>query len=71
MSTTTINFRIDQVSKAELQEIADKQGIKVSGLVREIITTYLERYYSSDIKPHVVVLKIPPNYTPPDYNPSH
>ena len=71
MSTTTINFRIDQVSKAELQEIADEQGLKVSGLVRDIITNYLERYYSSDKQPPVVVLEIPPNYIPPSHNSSH
>lgn len=62
MSTTTINFRIDEQSKGELQGIAEQHGLKVSSLVREIITSYLEDYKISSQVPHVVYLDIPESY---------
>ncbi|PQJ81479.1 ribbon-helix-helix domain-containing protein [Polaribacter glomeratus] len=65
MNTTTINFRIDELSKDELQEIADQKGIKVSNLVRDIITEYLENHHypTKEVqKVHEVILPIPPNY---------
>ncbi|MEE9407702.1 MAG: ribbon-helix-helix domain-containing protein [Polaribacter sp.] len=65
MNTTTINFRIDELSKDELQEIAEERGIKVSNLVREIITAFLENYNphgQEDNEVHKIVLEIPHNY---------
>jgi hypothetical protein len=62
MSATTINFRIDEQSKDELQGIAEERGLKVSSLVRDIITDFLEDYCPPEQESQVVVLPIPPNY---------
>ncbi len=58
----TINFRISEELKVELQFIAEEKEIKVSSLVREVITDYLEDYYSQEVKLHTVVLPNPANY---------
>lgn len=39
---TTINFRITEEHKKQLQIIADQKGVKISIIVRELITEYLE-----------------------------
>ncbi|WP_405567941.1 hypothetical protein [Polaribacter sp. Asnod6-C07] len=44
----TINFRISEETKLELQFIAEKKEIKVSHLIREIITDFIENYYDVD-----------------------
>ncbi|WP_397446909.1 hypothetical protein [Polaribacter sp. R77954] len=41
----TINFRISEETKLELQVIADEREIKVSHLIRAIITDFIEDYY--------------------------
>ena len=64
MNSTTINFRIDQVSKDELQEIANEKGVKVSILVREIINGYLQEHFSKDAICHKVYLEVPSDYNP-------
>jgi predicted DNA-binding protein len=46
---TTINFRISDQTKQELQFISMDKNIKVSNLVREIITEYLENYYNQEL----------------------
>ncbi|QNM86764.1 hypothetical protein H9W90_06510 [Polaribacter pectinis] len=65
----TINFRISDELKNELQFIAQEKEIKVSRLVREIITEYIEEYYSEedDIiclsnEENRIVLELPNNY---------
>lgn len=41
--STTINFRIADEHKENLQILAEEKGVKVSVIVREIITDYLEQ----------------------------
>ena len=43
----TINFRISEETKLELQVIADEREIKVSHLIRDIITDFIEDYYDT------------------------
>ena len=40
----TINFRISEENKQELQFIAEEREIKLSYLIREIITEFIEDY---------------------------
>jgi predicted DNA-binding protein len=40
----TINFRISEEQKAKLQLNADDLGLKISSLIRSIITDYLDDY---------------------------
>lgn len=44
----TINFRISEENKQELQFIAEEKEIKVSHLVREIINDFIEDYYEDE-----------------------
>jgi predicted DNA-binding protein len=39
---TTVNFRITEEHKKQLQILADQKGVKISIIVRELITEYLE-----------------------------
>jgi antitoxin component of RelBE/YafQ-DinJ toxin-antitoxin module len=61
MNTTTINFRIDELSKDELQEIAEERGINVSSLVRDIITNFLETYQPPNEVVHKITMIVPAN----------
>lgn len=65
----TINFRISEENKQELQFIAEEKEIKVSHLIREIINDFIEDYYEGENpvnmvnhKPNVVFLEVPNNY---------
>jgi hypothetical protein len=65
----TINFRIAEDLKLELQFIAEEKEIKVSSLVREIITDFIENYYEDEEEinckpsvPHQVFLEVPADY---------
>lgn len=65
----TINFRISEENKQELQFIAEEREIKVSHLVREIINDFIEDYYEDDSpvyidnqEPIEVVLEVPSDY---------
>jgi predicted transcriptional regulator len=65
----TINFRIAEELKVELQFIAEEREIKVSSLVREIITDFIENYYKEEEpiisypkKVKEFILEIPANY---------
>lgn len=65
----TINFRISEENKQELQFIAEEKEIKVSHLVREIINDFIEDYYEDDSpvymgnqEPIEVVLDVPSDY---------
>ncbi|MHB0756913.1 hypothetical protein [Polaribacter sp. M15] len=44
----TINFRISEETKLELQFIAEEKEIKVSHLIREIISDFIVNYYDVD-----------------------
>lgn len=44
----TINFRISEQYKDELQIIASEKQIRISVLIREIIKEYLEAYHSRE-----------------------
>jgi hypothetical protein len=63
----TINFRISEELKVELQFIAEEKEIKVSSLVRDLITDFIENYYEEEIiyipnEIHEVILEIPADY---------
>ena len=67
----TINFRISEELKLELQMIALEKETKVSNLIREIISDFVENYYEIDdhiicnrdnIQVHEVILNVPANY---------
>tara|TARA_R110002126_G_scaffold291495_1_gene453171 strand:- start:1480 stop:1692 length:213 start_codon:yes stop_codon:yes gene_type:complete len=65
----TINFRISEENKLELQFIAEEKEIKVSHLVREIINDFIENYYEDESpvymgnqEPIEVFLEVPNNY---------
>ncbi|RCS28088.1 hypothetical protein DUT90_01920 [Polaribacter sp. WD7] len=65
----TINFRISEENKLELQFIAEEREIKVSHLVREIINDFIEDYYGDDSpvyidnqEPIEVFLEVPSDY---------
>ena len=65
----TINFRISEENKLELQFIAEEKEIKVSHLVREIINDFIEDYYANDSpvyidnqEPIEVFLEVPSDY---------
>ncbi|APZ47796.1 hypothetical protein BW723_16495 [Polaribacter reichenbachii] len=65
----TINFRISEENKLELQFIAEEKEIKVSHLVREIINDFIEDYYEDEspvyldnIEPIEVFLEIPSDH---------
>lgn len=47
--TEKIITRIEPFEKRELEIIADKKGIKISELMREIIQNYLERKNELDV----------------------
>jgi predicted DNA-binding protein len=57
---TTINFRIADDHKEHLQILAEERGVKVSVIVREIITDYLEQLDNQYLEiPEEIVLYIP------------
>jgi predicted DNA-binding protein len=65
----TINFRISEELKEELQFLAEDREIKVSSLIREIITDFIENYYEDEeciiyIPNEVqeIILTVPSNY---------
>jgi len=47
---TTINFRITEEQKEHLQLIAGHYDLKISSLIRSIITDYLEEYDDFEIE---------------------
>lgn len=53
---TTINFRIETEHKDELELIAEENGENISNLVREIITEYLNEYFSKPVKVSVITM---------------
>lgn len=58
--STTINFRIADDHKEHLQILAEERGVKVSVIVREIITGYLEQLDNQYLEiPEEIVLYIP------------
>lgn len=59
---TTINFRISTELKDKLQEISEENNQKISILVREIITDFIDNYYSEEQEIHTVILEVPANY---------
>ena len=66
---TTINFRISDELKDELQFIAEEKEIKISHLIRKIISDYIEEYYTDEPvtiyipnEENNVVLELPHNY---------
>ena len=42
---TTINFRISEDLKDELKLIADENDMKISSLVRDIVSEYIDDYH--------------------------
>ena len=60
--STTINFRIADDHKEHLQILAEERDVKVSVIVREIITDYLKQLdiENQDLEiPEEIVLYIP------------
>ncbi|MCL7765030.1 hypothetical protein MPF19_16525 [Polaribacter sp. Z014] len=57
---TTVNFRIYNEYKEELQILANKRGEKISVIIREIISDYLceLKKANSDNKPNVITIFI-------------
>jgi predicted DNA-binding protein len=65
--STTINFRIADEHKEHLQILAEEKGVKVSVIVRKIITDYLEQLDNDnqDLEiPKEIILYIPANNYP-------
>ena len=40
--SATVNFRIEEEQKNELQRLAEQQDVKISELLRVIVTNYIE-----------------------------
>ena len=58
---TTINFRVKEEQKEDLQILADQRCVKISVIIREIISDYLWelKYTKSDKKSNEIILHIP------------
>ena len=59
----TINFRISEENKLELQFIAEEREIRLSHLVREIISEFIENYYSDNVYTITMHSQIPKKIT--------
>ena len=54
---TTINFRISEEQKEQLQSLADQRGEKISAVLRGVITNYLDGNSSPQIQKNEVILE--------------
>jgi predicted DNA-binding protein len=59
MKTSTINFRISEEQKENLQILADNDGVKLSFLARQVVTNYINNLVHYEDEEDVDTKKTP------------